>query len=64
MQLKHQSDIIEITVYHKMVKKELFDKNIVYNNKKRVVYCVDFFVNLQNLEELKPNAILNYCKEK
>lgn len=31
---KHQLDIIEIIVYYKIVKKELFNKNKVYNNKK------------------------------
>lgn len=31
---KHQPDIIEIIIYYKIVKKELFDKNRVYNNKK------------------------------
>ena len=37
MRPKHQLDIDEITVYHKIVKKKLFGKNKVYNNKKRAI---------------------------
>ena len=37
MQLKHQTDIVETTVYHKIVKKELFGKNKAYNDKKYVM---------------------------
>lgn len=37
MRPKHLPDIVKITVYHEIVKKELFDKNKVYNNKKRTI---------------------------
>lgn len=33
----HQPNIVEITVYYKIVKKELLGKNEAYNNKRRTI---------------------------
>lgn len=61
---KHQSDIAEIVNYHKIVKTKLCANNKAYNNKKRIIYYINFFVNHLGLEELKPNAIRDYHLEK
>lgn len=37
MRPKHQLDIAERIVYHKIVKKKLSGKNKAYNNKKRTI---------------------------
>lgn len=37
MRPMHQSDIIKIIIYYKIVKKKLLDKNESYNNKRRIV---------------------------
>ena len=37
MRPKHQLNMDEITVYHNIIKKELFGKNKVYNIKKRAI---------------------------
>ena len=37
MRATHQRNIVEITVYYKIVKKELLDGNEVYNDKRRII---------------------------
>lgn len=41
----YQPNIVEIIVYHKIIKKKLGDKHEACNNKKQDMSYIDFFVN-------------------